>query len=309
MYFRRRSPRCERQRLRMEGVMSCVIFWGLFTSLLGDLTVGGNRPVTVYVPPSYDPSIPVPVIIALHGYSDFGVGIESYYGIQPLADEWGFLYAHPDGIADSTGSQFWNATDYFCCYPNHPDPAPPQPDDSTYLKLILEEIEAQFNVDRDRVCFCGHSNGGAMSYRMACDHADRVTAIASQAGGTFDDPSACIPSTPVHVLQIHGTADSLVPYGGGTRSGRKQPGAVGSVERWAEYDGCSTSGATSSERLDLVSDIPGAETTVSLYSEGCRPEGSVELWSMAGADHVPTLVHTRPKSADLASHVVRWLLS
>lgn len=283
--------------------MSFVPTFGLCLSLLTDVTVGGARPVTVHVPPSYDPAVPIPVVILLHGFGGDGNNQESYWGVRPLSDAWGFLYAHPDGTTNPEGSRFWNATDV-CC-----NVSGARPDDSSYLRSILDEIEAQFNVDRDRVCFGGLSNGGFMSYRMACDHADQVTAIASQAGATFDDPAACVPNMPVHVLQIHGSADDTILYAGGPLASGKYPGAVGSVERWAAYDGCSIPGQASGEALDLTSDVAGAETTITSYTGDCRPGGSVELWTMRGAGHVPNLVRTRPPTSELGFHVVEWLLS
>ena len=42
----------------------------------------------------------------------------------------------------------------------------------------------------------GHSNGGFMSYRMACDHADRIAAIAASPARCRTDPSGCKPSGP-----------------------------------------------------------------------------------------------------------------
>ena len=67
------------------------------------------------------------------------------------------------------------------------------------------------NVDPYRIYVAGHSNGGFMSYRLACTHADRIAAIVSLAGATFDTPADCSPTEPVAVLQIHGTADDTCP--------------------------------------------------------------------------------------------------
>ena len=136
----------------------------------------------------------------------------------------------------------------------------------------------------ERVHFAGHSNGGFMSYRMACDHADVVASIGSLAGATYADPADCTPVTPVHVLQIHGTNDATIGYNGGTIPlGGTYPGALQTVESWATYNGCSTVPDLSQPPLDLDAGIPGAESTVSLYEAECSPSGSARLWT------IPTL--------------------
>ncbi len=73
-------------------------------------------------------------------------------------------------------------------------------------------------MDRKRVYLIGHSNGGSMAYRMACQFSDQVAGIASLAGTTFMDPTQCRPSEPVNILHIHGTAETIDPYAGGADS-------------------------------------------------------------------------------------------
>ena len=115
---------------------------------------------------------------------------------------------------------------------------------------IIDAVKAKYSVDPKRVFVLGHSNGGFMSYRMACDHADTIAAIASLAGATFDDPSMCKPSEHVSVLQIHGTADQTIKYTGDQIIGHTYPGAEKSVATWAKYDGCTgTLGITGNIRL------------------------------------------------------------
>ena len=88
-------------------------------------------------------------------------------------------------------------------------------DDSGYLRDLIEIIQANYNIDEFSIHFTGISNGGFMSYRMACEHADLIASIAPLAGTTFIDPSDCSPSEPVHVLHLHGTADSTIDFDGG----------------------------------------------------------------------------------------------
>jgi polyhydroxybutyrate depolymerase len=220
-----------------------------------------------------------------------------YFGLEPLAEKYGFLYAHPDGTLDSSGKRFWNATDACCVF----DGA--DVDDSAYLTGLIDEIGARYNVDPKRVFFLGHSNGGFMSHRMACDHADRIAAIASLAGANFSDSSKCQPNEPVSVLQIHGTADDTILYEGGVIGGASYPGAVQTVEQWATLNGCDLAPQDIAPALDLDEKLPGDETTVSRYAQNCQAGSVVELWTIQGGAHLPQL------SPNFGPRVIEFLLA
>ena len=274
------------------------LFGLTFVSAQGDKIIDlGRGPVTVHEPPSYDPEVPTPVVLLLHGYTSSGSEIESYVQLTQLSDEFGFLYAFPDGTRDCFGLRFWNATDACCNF------CQSDVDDSGYLRALIDEIKVQCNVDPRRVFLVGHSNGGFMSYRMACDHADAIAAVVSLSGATFLDPADCSPGGPVHTLEIHGTADGVIQYDGGCLPPGCYPGAVETTEQWASYDGCSLDPDTSHPPLDLDEGIPGDETLVTRYGDACVPGGSAELWTIVGGAHTPDL------SEDFSRLVVGFLLS
>ncbi len=252
-----------------------------------DLSIDlGRGPVTVFVPDSYQPGTPAPLVMLLHGGAATGDWQESYMHFLPLSEEYGFLYVHPDGTLDQAGTRFWNATDA-CCDWYHSGV-----DDSGYLEEVIDAIKGELDVDPRRVYLIGHSNGAFMSYRMACDHSETIAAIAGLAGATYYHPEDCAPDVPVNVLQIHGTLDSIVPYAGGSFAGVPFPGAIASTEQWASFAGCSLLPDVSAPPIDLEGAIPGNETTVRRYRTNCSPEGSGELWSMQGGGHSPTLSPT-----------------
>lgn len=249
-----------------------------------DIVVGGGRPATVFVPSSYDPEVPTPLVFLLHGYgtgTNLGASYEGFLQFRPLAESLGFLYLHPDGTLNPCGISHWNGTDACCANLCAGTVAA---DDSGYLRGIIDEIRSRLNVDSRRIHIMGHSNGAFMAYRMACDHADAIAGIASMAGATYMDPDRCRPSGPVHVLEIHGTADPSVPYAGGNFGGISYPGAIATVERWAMYNGCSMDAEALPPR-DYITSISGAETMITRYAGGCSPEGTVDLWTVAGGDH------------------------
>src|SRR5688500_11392232 len=78
--------------------------------------IGGDRPVTVFVPSGYVATTPAPLVILLHGYGASGVVQESYFKLQAQAEARGFLYAHPDGRRNANNAQFWNATAACCAF-------------------------------------------------------------------------------------------------------------------------------------------------------------------------------------------------
>ena len=255
------------------------------------------RPYAFRAPVGYDPSRPTPLVIALHGFADWGAKIDGYFGLGALVDSKGFLYAFPDGSVDLSGHRFWNATDACCNLTFRPV------DDVAYLNAVLDDIEWKYNVDEKRVFVVGHSNGGFMAHRFACDAASRVAAIVSLGGAQWFDASKCKPTTAVSVAEVHGDADQTIHYDGGFAASL-YPSAHQTVATWAAKDGC-TGGLTSTgTMLDIDTAIAGTETRVERTS-GCPGNVGVELWTVQGGPHIPPLAQpTWPELvyAFLSSH-------
>jgi polyhydroxybutyrate depolymerase len=248
---------------------------------------GGSRPVELYVPSGYT-GAPTPLIILLHGYSANGAEEDLYLGLREVAESKTVLYAHPDGTTDPSGNDFWNATDACCNFYGS------TVDDSAYLASLVTEFGTRYAVDPTRVYFIGHSNGAFMAYRMACDHADVVAAVVSIAGAMWLEPSKCTPTSPVSVLEVHGTADTEILYDGGTigpvdggvQPATAYPGATTTVGDWATFDGCSTPPDTSQPSIDIDGN-PGTQTNVTRYAAGCATPSEVDLWTIENEGHVP----------------------
>jgi polyhydroxybutyrate depolymerase len=234
------------------------------------------RPYNFNVPGGYRGQ-PTPLVLLLHGYGENGVVQDAYFGFTALSESETFLYAYPDGTIDSTGKHFWNATDD-CCDLDHTGV-----DDVAYLNAVIDDMERQYNVDKSRVYVTGHSNGGFMSHRLACDSTKRIAAIMSLAGATWKDQSKCNPSEPIAVLQVHGDMDAEVPYQGAP----DLPSAMETVGDWATKNGCTGTLTDTGETKDLDSQIDGAETQVSRYA--CT-HGAAELWTMRGDGHIPNFI-------------------
>jgi polyhydroxybutyrate depolymerase len=229
---------------------------------------GGDRPAVLDVPPSFDDGRDYPLILALHGFGGNGFQHQAYFGLGKLVDMDEALMIAPDGITDSSGRQFWNA-DSQCC-----DFGGKNPDDVGYLGKLVDDIIAAWPVDKKRVVIIGHSNGGYMAYRMACERPDVITAIAGLAGAASSTPSACTPGRSVNVLHIHGTADAVVPYSV----------AEPSVAQWTGHGGCGAT-LTAGAMHDLDNTLAGSETQA--LTAACPAGVAVELWKMEGGSHIP----------------------
>ena len=258
----------------------------------------GERRFEINVPAGYDESRPVPLVVVLHGYTGTGSGAKAYFQLEAEARKRGFLTVYPDGTEDSSGNQFWNATDACCQF------TPSEADDSAYLTALIDRVEQKFSVDPKRVFFVGHSNGGFMSYRMACEHADRIAAIVSVAGATFEDLAACKPVQPVSIVQVHGTSDTVINFAGGSILGRSYPAALRSVTTWAAYNRCDAvpQPGVGAAQLDLDDAVSGNDSSVTAFA-GCDPGVAVELWTIEGGSHEPKL------TAAFASSIMDVLLA
>ena len=229
----------------------------------------GDLPLTV--PAGYSRDSAWPLIVLLHTYGRTGATQEEYMGLADLSDLYGFIMVAPDGTPSRANNNplFWNASSACCNFDGL------ELDDSTYLANLIDEIKSGYRIDPKRVYIIGHSNGAFMAHRMAHDHSAGIAAIASLAGAdqTVERPT---PSDPVHVLQIHGDADEAIAYNGGEINGVAYPSAKQSAERWAERNGCATTGIDAG-MLDLDRSVAGMESTVTRYTSGCKPGGSAEL--------------------------------
>jgi polyhydroxybutyrate depolymerase len=252
------------------------------------------RPYDLHEPP--EAKDPAPLVVVLHGYGASGAGQAAYLNLAAATDAQGILLAIPDGTPNALQKRFWNATDA-CCAGRRTDV-----DDSAYLRAIVADVAAHHALDPTRVFFVGHSNGGFMSYRMACDHADVVAAIASLEAATWADTTKCRPSQSVAVLEIHGTGDQVIKYDGGANTGARYPGAEQTVKTWARYDGCSVTPDDPEPAPHAIeTDRPPA--TVTAYSKGCRGNGHAELWTQPKGVHIPALEPT------FSTQVVAFLLA
>lgn len=256
----------------------------------------GRGNVRVVVPSDLEPDEPLPLILLLHSFACSGEIEEAYLRFGDQVEEQRFILCLPDGRRNITGQRFWNATPACCDVFNQ------DPDDSGYLIDLLELLQETYAIDPNRLHIVGHSNGGFMAHRMICEHDGMFAGIATLASATFADPDACVLETPVHVLQVHGTIDPVILFGGGCLPGGCHPSAEETQSMVAADNQCAPRPDPAPASIDLVSIISGAETEITVHRDSCVAGGTAELWRVVGGGH------NAPFDGRFAEQVARWLL-
>jgi polyhydroxybutyrate depolymerase len=237
----------------------------------GTIQSGGlTREYLLYIPAVYNGNTAVPVVFNLHGYTSNNLAQAFYGDFRPIADTANFLVVHPNGTLDGQGNRFWNT---FLGNSNV--------DDVGFISDLLDTLQANYNIDANRVYSTGMSNGGFMSYSLACELNDRITAIASVTGSMIQSKlNACNPERPVPVMQIHGTADNTVPYNGSAINTFVSIPAL--VNAWVDFNECNPT--------PIITQVPNTNT-----ADGCTAErqlftggdqgSTVELYKINGGGH------------------------
>ncbi len=248
-----------------------------------------NRAYDLIPPTSIDATKPAPLLILIHGFTDVGSSpweeMDTYMKVSPETDKRGMLLARVHGNTDPVLQKYyWNATDSCCDFENA------NPNDVGYILAVIEDVKKSYAVDPKQIYVLGHSNGGFMANRLACDKADVFAGIVSLAGETYKDQKRCAASAPIAFLQVQGDADDTVPYGGGPAEGvavfPPAPGAIETAKDWSVKNHCDPTPDDSQPAIDLATDLAGNETTKSVY-KNCEANGATEVWTIHGGPHSP----------------------
>lgn len=234
---------------------------------------GRTRSYLVHLPPGYDGHIPLPVVLVLHGATESPEGVERLSGMSAKADKANFIAVYPRGTGRDNPAHFptWNSGN--CCgyaQQHHVD-------DVAFLRALIEKLEQDYAVDPKRIFATGISNGGMMSYRLACEVSDLIAAVAPVEGA---QNLACRPANRVSVIIFHGTADRLVPFNGGSTPfqlgpKRKDTPVMDTVAFWVKKDGCAAQ--------------PAHEESTELHTDkydACEEGTAVELYAVQGGHHI-----------------------
>ena len=162
------------------------------------------RSYRLYIPANYSSGGARPLILNMHGLGSNALEQQVYSNFMPIADTAGFLMAYPQGLS-SSGTTYWNVG----------IPLTPNTNDVKFLSALIDTISNHYTVNHYKVYATGMSMGGYMSHYLALNLNNRIAAIASVAGTMFSSVyNTANPGRAVPMMQMHGTADSTVPYNG-----------------------------------------------------------------------------------------------
>lgn len=231
-----------------------------------------EREYYVHVPASYAAGDNWPLVINMHGYGSSRVEQMIYTGFNAIADANEFIVVYPQGLLDLTGTPHFNA--YF---------APSNIDDVGFINRLIDQLYTDYNVDLSRVYSTGMSNGGFMSYRLACELPERIAAIASVTGAMLPvQVENCVPARPIPVMQIHGTSDAVVPFAYPAGAGGLGEGIIDVVKYWVTNNGCATTPDTTA-----IEDINTLDNTTAsrITWTGCDADAEVQFYIIEGGGH------------------------
>ena len=212
-----------------------------------------------------------PLVFVMHGYGGSANGILSYSGMNTIADQYGFAVCYPNGTIDQSGNRFWNVG-----YNMHQNETV---DDVDFLSSLAQYLQEEYNLSSQNTFATGMSNGGDISYMLACQAPNIFSAIAPVAGcmmtWIFE---SCDPSLSVPVLEIHGTNDNVTWWEGDPNDlGGWGPyiGTEEGIDFWVDINACSSS-----------EDIPVPNTnTINHRYFDCNDNTEVWLYEVVGGGH------------------------
>jgi polyhydroxybutyrate depolymerase len=245
---------------------------------------GLTREFLIHIPPSYDNTKPVPLVLNFHGATSNAEQQRSLFSLMDAtSDDKGFIVVYPEGIGAS-----WNAG--ACCG----DAQAQNVDDVGFALALVEHMKSRACIDPARVYSTGFSNGGRMSYRLGCEAAHVFAAIAPVAGTKsfpdLENTPGCTPSRPLSLIDFMGSADSRIAA---------QPGQV---EEWVAFNGCTDAEPTEVYR--------NGEHYCLAYSQ-CEAETSVTFCVVDGGGHcwpgsTPCVLGSTSTASELSANELMW---
>ncbi len=249
-------------------ILLCLSFLGgtFINAQTRAITVNGTlRSYILYVPPGHDASTPSALVLNFHGYGSNAGQQQGYTSMLQVADTADFIIVYPEGLNNA-----WNSF----------TPLQTTPDDVAFTSAIIDDVNRTLSIDPARVYACGMSNGGYMSYLLACELENRIAAIVSVTGLLSPGyMSTCNPARPMPIMQIHGTTDATVPYNGGI--------GIGSVDStmqfWLNKNNCNAANT-------IIDTLPNTNATDNSYpirysTLNCDANTEVSLIKIVGGGH------------------------
>ena len=254
---------------------------------------GIQRDYILYIPEIYDGSSDVPLVLNFHGFGSNATQQMVYGDFRDIADTEGFLLVHPEGTT-FIGNQFWNVG-----FPGLSSTI----DDVGFTEALIDELAVSYAIDLERVYATGMSNGGFMSFLLACQLSEKIAAVASVTGSmtqdTFDD---CNAQRPTPVLQIHGTEDDVVLYNGNTLS----IPIADVISYWVDHNNSETTPTTTT--FPDIDPSDGSTIEHSVYEDGDNGITTEHMKVIGGGHTWPgSVINTGGTNQDIDASMEIWL--
>ena len=216
------------------------------------------------------------VLFNLHGYGSDAIEQMNYTNFNNLANtkENNFILIHPQGAplntALTSSSSHWNSGGWTIGS---------NVDDVDFIDTIIKLVSQKYDLNQNRIYSTGMSNGGFMSYHLACNLSSKIAAVASVTGSMSSETyESCNPDHPTSILQVHGSIDVTVPFQGNSALGMRSVNDV--MDYWKLYNACDV------DPTSIIIDYFDIEIAVQhdTYSN-CLNDVHVELYKIEGMGH------------------------
>jgi polyhydroxybutyrate depolymerase len=259
--------------LVLAAVLLLTVYARVIQGANGALISGGEkRKFLLYVPKSYDPAVPTPLVISIHGFAEWPAHQAKISHWNAVAEEHGFIVVYPSGTGFPKRWRSGSGVDT----------------DVQFISDLIDHLITNYNIDEHRIYANGLSNGGGMSFLLSCKLSDRIAAFGGVAGAYLLPWEECKPARLVPAIVFHGTADPVVPFEGGPSRSFDVPFPV--IDEWvqtlAERRGCDAV----PEALPQRGEVSGIRYT------SCNAD--IDYYTIAGGGH------TWPGGGDMP----RWLV-
>ena len=242
-------------------------------SLFSFKSGGIDRKYILYIPKSAPHN--APLVFVLHGLGGTAELIREYSQMDKVAEKYGFAVCYPQGTGGSEnteytkkGTPFWNVG-----YETHKNETV---DDVLFITDLAKHLQLEFNLDPEKTFCSGMSNGGDMSYLLACQAPDVFRAIAPITGCMMEwIYSSCNKENPIPVFQVHGTDDNTTYYGGDVENKDRWGAYMGveaTVKLWVDRNQCVK---LTSDTLPDINKGDGSFVVTEKYSLGLNNN---EVW-------------------------------
>ena len=231
---------------------------------------GIERKYRLFLPSNYADYQSIPLVFNLHGFESNGAQQELYTRMNLVADTAKFFVCYAEGHKYNGVDQAWNVG----------WAGGSTKDDVGFLSNLIDTLSLDYNINLDAVFSTGMSNGGFMSYKLACELNDRIKAIASVTGSMEENQAQmCAPGASIPVMQIHGTLDPIVAYGGTPFISIPIEELVGN---WVDNNGC----VTTSDTIPVPDIDPNDGTTSErIEYNDCDGDSRVVFYKVTGGGH------------------------